>query len=118
MNSLFGSNKTTMVAAADAMPGRDRYTDEVPKLHAILGTPLQGLWTPTSEVLYLGMGCFWGAERKFWQSAASSQPPSATKADSRHTQPMKRHVLQNGSHRSRHGCVRTERDLEGLPPLG
>lgn len=35
MNSLFGSNKTTMVAAADAMPGRDRYTDEVPKLHAV-----------------------------------------------------------------------------------
>lgn len=67
MSWLFGSSKTTMVAPDDAMPGRDHYPYEVPKLHAVLGTPLQGPWTPTTEVLYVGMGCFWGAERKFWQ---------------------------------------------------
>lgn len=67
MSWLFGSSKTTMVAPADAMPGRDHYPYEVPKTHAVLGTPLAGPWTPTTEVLYVGMGCFWGAERTFWQ---------------------------------------------------
>ena len=67
MSWLFGSSKTTMVAPDDAMPGRDHYLYDVPKLHAVLGTPLKGPWTPTTEVLYVGMGCFWGAERKFWQ---------------------------------------------------
>lgn len=56
-----------MVTPDDAMPGRDHYLYDVPKLHAVLGTPLKGPWTPTTEVLYVGMGCFWGAERKFWQ---------------------------------------------------
>ena len=67
MTWLFGSGKTTMVTPDDAMPGRDHYLYDVPKLHAVLGTPLKGPWTPTTEVLYVGMGCFWGAERKFWQ---------------------------------------------------
>ena len=114
---MFGRRKTEMPDAGAALPGRSTAV-EVPPAHFVNGNPLVGPFPEGTETAVFGMGCFWGAERKFWQSAASSQPPSATKADSRHTQPMKRHVLQNGSHRSRHGCVRTERDLEGLPPLG
>lgn len=36
------------------------------ELHSVLGSPLQGPWPAGSQELYLGMGCFWGAEKKFW----------------------------------------------------
>ncbi len=39
----------------------------VPARHEVLGTPLTPPWPEGSEVLYVGMGCFWGAERLFWQ---------------------------------------------------
>jgi peptide-methionine (S)-S-oxide reductase len=35
--------------------------------HVILGTPLAAPWPEGSEVAVLGLGCFWGAERRFWQ---------------------------------------------------
>ena len=35
--------------------------------HVVLGTPLNGPYPPGAEVLYVAMGCFWGAERIFWQ---------------------------------------------------
>lgn len=35
--------------------------------HLVLGTPLGGPWAADTEVVYFGMGCFWGAEKKFWQ---------------------------------------------------
>jgi peptide-methionine (S)-S-oxide reductase len=63
---LFGNKKTTMVTPKDALPGRDapqRVTDR----HVVLGTPLQGPWPEGHEVIYVGMGCFWGAERIFWR---------------------------------------------------
>lgn len=62
---LFGQKKTTMVTPEQALPGRDT-TPPVSDRHAVLGTPLQGPWPSGHEVLYLGMGCFWGAERIFW----------------------------------------------------
>ena len=65
---LFGSRlKTTMVGREDALPGRDARPYLVPRLHAVLGTPLEGPWPEGTQVLYLAMGCFWGAERAFWQ---------------------------------------------------
>ncbi|MED5371880.1 MAG: peptide-methionine (S)-S-oxide reductase MsrA [Myxococcota bacterium] len=55
-----------MPTADQALPGR--HTPIVPpERHAVLGTPLSGPW-PGKHVLAVGMGCFWGAERKFWQS--------------------------------------------------
>ena len=59
-------DKTQMVAKDDALTGRDSQV-EVPERHAVLGTPLKGPWPDGMEVLYVGMGCFWGAERIFWQ---------------------------------------------------
>ncbi len=49
-----------------ALPGRAKPL-AVPATHEVLGTPMSGPWPEGSEVLYVGMGCFWGAERIFWQ---------------------------------------------------
>jgi len=66
--TLFGSRmKSTMVTAADALRGRDTRLYDVPTTHAVLGTPLAGPWPEGTQVLYVAMGCFWGAERTFWQ---------------------------------------------------
>ena len=64
--SLFGRDKTTMVSPDDALPGRDQPIP-VPDTHVVLGTPMVGPWPDGHEVLYVAMGCFWGAERIFWQ---------------------------------------------------
>lgn len=68
MSWLYGSTlKTTMVTPERALRGRDGYTYRVPQTHTVLGTPLQGPWPEGTRVIYLGLGCFWGAERLFWQ---------------------------------------------------
>jgi peptide-methionine (S)-S-oxide reductase len=53
-------------SAADALPGRDTPIP-VRGPHAVLGTSMTGPWPEGSEVLYVAMGCFWGAERIFWR---------------------------------------------------
>ena len=63
---LFGK-PATMVAANDALPGRDEPI-EVPERHEVLGTPLTPPFPDGFEQLIVGMGCFWGAERVFWQA--------------------------------------------------
>ena len=65
---MFGlSKKSEMVAAEAALPGRDMMMP-VPEKHFVLGTPLVAPWPAGHEALIVGMGCFWGAERKFWQA--------------------------------------------------
>jgi peptide-methionine (S)-S-oxide reductase len=59
---------TTMVTRERALPGRAHRGYPVPAKHAVLGTPLEGPWPAGTEVLYVAMGCFWGAERVFWQT--------------------------------------------------
>lgn len=56
-----------MVTPDDALPGRSTPAFAVPRTHAVLGNSPQGPWTATTEVIYVGMGCFWGAEKKFWR---------------------------------------------------
>jgi peptide-methionine (S)-S-oxide reductase len=60
-------NKTTLVAPADALPGRDAEMP-LPGKHAVLGTPLRPPFPEGLEQAVVGMGCFWGAERVFWQA--------------------------------------------------
>ena len=67
---LFGKDKTKMPSAADALPGRDHRPFEVPSTHYVFGTPLEGPWPAGLEVAQFGLGCFWGAERKFLQLGA------------------------------------------------
>jgi peptide-methionine (S)-S-oxide reductase len=65
---LFGSRmKSTMVTPEQALPGRAERAFAVPARHAVLGSPLEGPWPEGTEVIYLAMGCFWGAEKAFWQ---------------------------------------------------
>lgn len=59
--------KATLPSAADALPGRSEPL-EVPARHAVLGTPLAGPVPEGAEVAVFGLGCFWGAEKAFWQT--------------------------------------------------
>jgi peptide-methionine (S)-S-oxide reductase len=56
-----------MVASSDALPGRSEAM-RIPSSHYVNGASLTGPWSAGVETLVVGMGCFWGAERKFWQS--------------------------------------------------
>jgi peptide-methionine (S)-S-oxide reductase len=64
---LFDKAKTTLVDPADALPGRDEPI-AVPARHEVLGNPLTPPWPEGFQQIVVGMGCFWGAERVFWQS--------------------------------------------------
>ena len=59
-----GAFKQRMVDPAAALPGRSLPLP-VPQKHYVSGQPLQGEF-PGAQRIQFGMGCFWGAERKFW----------------------------------------------------
>ena len=61
-------HKSEMVTADAALPGRTDKTMPIPEAHFVLGTPLTGPWPEGTQTAVFGMGCFWGAERKFWQT--------------------------------------------------
>ena len=67
--------KTIMPRREDALPGRPRRLFSIPPRHAVLGTPIEPPFPDGTEVAVFGMGCFWGAERKFWEApgVASTQ---------------------------------------------
>jgi peptide-methionine (S)-S-oxide reductase len=62
---LFGRKKTVMPSPKDALPGRDEPM-RVGGRHFVNGHPLDGPFPEGSEQSMFGLGCFWGAERKFW----------------------------------------------------
>jgi peptide-methionine (S)-S-oxide reductase len=64
---LFGRDKTRMVGSDDALPGRDEAMPVV-EPHHVNGTPIVPPFPEGSEVAYFGLGCFWGAERVFWET--------------------------------------------------
>jgi peptide-methionine (S)-S-oxide reductase len=65
---LFGRDKQRMITPDEALPGRDHRPFAVPSTHTVLGTPLEPPFPEGIETLVVGMGCFWGAERVFWQA--------------------------------------------------
>jgi peptide-methionine (S)-S-oxide reductase len=67
MTMFFTRHKTEMIGAADALPGREQALP-VPDRHDVLGTPLRPPFPEGYQTAIFGMGCFWGAERIFWQA--------------------------------------------------
>jgi peptide-methionine (S)-S-oxide reductase len=64
---IFGFHKTRMITADEALPGRSEPL-RVPDHHEVLGAPLTPPYPAGSEVAEFALGCFWGAERKFWEA--------------------------------------------------
>jgi peptide-methionine (S)-S-oxide reductase len=65
--ALFGTHKTAMIAADQALPGRPEAI-RVPSTHEVLGTPLRPPYPEGSQVAEFALGCFWGAEKTFWRT--------------------------------------------------
>jgi peptide-methionine (S)-S-oxide reductase len=61
------TKKSEQIRPDEALPGRDAAMP-VPERHEVLGTPLQPPFPEGLEHLVVAMGCFWGAERVFWQA--------------------------------------------------
>jgi peptide-methionine (S)-S-oxide reductase len=64
---MFGSKKTRMPSPEEALPGRDA-TMPVPEIHFVNGKRITPPYPEGTELAMFGMGCFWGAERKFWEA--------------------------------------------------
>jgi len=60
------ARQPVLPAPAEALPGREAPLPTA-ETHAVNGRPLKGPWPEGLQTAIVGMGCFWGAERKFWQ---------------------------------------------------
>ena len=76
-NMLFTSKKSTMIAPDAALRGRERSVLVNPTFHDIFGIPVQRV-PEGSEVAYFGLGCFWGAEKLFWQTPGVTNTAAVT----------------------------------------
>jgi peptide-methionine (S)-S-oxide reductase len=63
---FFKSKPSTIPTATEALPGR-AVEMTVAHDHFVNGQPLKGPYPEGAETIYFGLGCFWGAERLFWQ---------------------------------------------------
>ncbi|MFI2240131.1 peptide-methionine (S)-S-oxide reductase MsrA [Streptomyces chrestomyceticus] len=65
---LFNRFKNALPSPEEALKGRPGRDFTVPDRHTVLGTPLLGPYPEHLRTADFGLGCFWGAERKFWQA--------------------------------------------------
>jgi len=68
VDMLFARKKAEMVRQDHALPGRTDQTMPVPTEHFINGHTLTAPWPTGYQTAVFGLGCFWGAERKFWET--------------------------------------------------
>jgi peptide-methionine (S)-S-oxide reductase len=66
---MFGFKKSAMPSAAEALPGRDQEI-RTAKEHFVNHHPLKGPYPEGAQKAMFGLGCFWGAEKAFWQLGA------------------------------------------------
>jgi peptide-methionine (S)-S-oxide reductase len=64
---MFSSHKDKLVSKDDALPGHDHRTFDVPAKHFVNFNPLEAPFPDGLQQAVFGLGCFWGAERKFWE---------------------------------------------------
>jgi len=65
---LFSRHKTSLPGADEALPGRDTRPFTISGTHTVLHTPIEAEPPTGFAEATFGMGCFWGAERIFWQT--------------------------------------------------
>lgn len=65
---FFSRKQPTLVSPQDALPGRADSLPDIPEVHFINGNRIRVPFPEGVSTLVVGMGCFWGAERKFWQT--------------------------------------------------
>jgi peptide-methionine (S)-S-oxide reductase len=65
---LFSRRKTDVVSPERALPGRPDYAYAVPDTHFVTGRPIKPPFPDELQSAVFGLGCFWGAERDFWQT--------------------------------------------------
>ena len=65
---IFGRHKNRMISPDKALPGREQQPFTLPERHAVLGTPFEPPFPEGLSTAVFGLGCFWGAERKFWET--------------------------------------------------
>jgi peptide-methionine (S)-S-oxide reductase len=64
---IFGKSKTQLPDAADALPGRETRQHPVGDRHLVLGNPIETDPPEGFEAVVVGLGCFWGEEKTFWE---------------------------------------------------
>ena len=64
---FFGRRKPKMITHDKALPGSDRPAFAIPTRHAVFGAPIQPPFPDDLQTAVFALGCFWGAERLFWQ---------------------------------------------------
>ena len=65
---MFRKDKTQMPAPEEALPGRPVRAFPVPARHFVLDAPLEPPFPEGTRLAMFGLGCFWGAERRFWET--------------------------------------------------
>ena len=83
------TNGLTVPTADQTLPGRETPVP-VPDAHYVNGNPLVGPFDESYESLIVGMGCFWGAERFYWEQAGVYTTAPSTPAAPPPTRPMRR----------------------------
>jgi peptide-methionine (S)-S-oxide reductase len=64
---IFGKSKTELPSTDDALPGRDTRPFAVGDRHLVLGNPIETDVPEGFESVVVGLGCFWGEEKTFWE---------------------------------------------------